>query len=61
MGEENKKTNNQVVTTVKESKTNHEKSNKVFYGDGKQVLPVGVLDYNDFFGSDKERTENGRI
>ena len=48
MGEENKKTNNQVVTTVKESKTNHEKSNKVFYGDGKQVLPVGVLDYNDF-------------
>ena len=25
-----------------------EKSNKVFYGDGKQVLPVGVLDYNDF-------------
>ena len=36
MGEENKKTNNQVVTTVKESKTNHEKSNKVFYGDGKQ-------------------------
>lgn len=48
MGEENKKTNNQVVTTVKESKTNHANSNKVFYGDGKQVLPVGVLDYNDF-------------
>ena len=28
MGEENKKTNNQVVTIVKESKTNHEKSSK---------------------------------
>lgn len=48
MSEENKKTNNQVATTAKESKTNHANSNKVFYGDGKQVLPVGVLDYNDF-------------
>lgn len=41
---------------VKEEKK-AEKSNHIFYGDGTQVTPVGVLDYNDFSLQTKRNQE----